>query len=65
MKKLIQLYFLKIAVKFGDAKSGALLKSMDIPMTTETPHDYYIALKSATLIGTDDTEDFEIFNKSS
>jgi hypothetical protein len=55
----------KIAVKFGNSKSGSMLKSADIPLTTETPQDYYIALKSATLIGTDDTEDFEIFNNSS
>lgn len=55
----------KITVKFGNTKSASDLKSMIIPLTTETPQNYYIALKSATLIGSGETANFEIFNHSS
>ena len=50
----------KITVKFdGNKKSQPT-----IPMTKETPDNYYIALSSATLIGNGNTEDFELFSES-
>lgn len=54
---------IKLKVNFGSSKKSAS-ESIDIPMTKETPTDYFIALKSATLIGSAGTEDFEIFNEA-
>jgi len=51
---------IKLTVKFNSNKKTL----PTIPMTKETPSNYYIALKSATLIGNGETEDFELFNKS-
>ncbi len=51
----------KITVTFtGNKKSGNKLG-----LTKETPMEYIIALKSATLIGEDESDDFELFNKES
>ena len=35
-----------------------------IDMTKQTPQNYYVALKSVTLLGDEGTSDIEIFNES-
>ncbi|MBN1252638.1 MAG: hypothetical protein JXR51_13640 [Bacteroidales bacterium] len=50
----------KITVSFGQSLKNA----ETIPMTLETPSNYYIALKSAVLIGENETADYQLFNNS-
>lgn len=54
---------LKFKVKFGDAGKSIASKD-EVLMTAETPMDYYIALKSLTLVGSGETEDYEVFNNT-
>jgi len=56
---------IKLKVNFGDSKKASSIIKDDTPLTEETPMDYYIALKSVTLIGADETNDYEVFNNSS
>ena len=47
----------KITVDFGKSLKSAL----DLPLTKVTPDHYVISLKSATLIGAEGTEDYQLF----
>ena len=51
-----------LKVTFSNTKAINGLKS-DIPITKETPINYFVALKSAKLLGQNGTSDFELFNE--
>lgn len=51
-----------LKVSFGNTKVTHILKS-DSSMTYETPKNYYVALKSVTLIGINGTSDFTLFSE--
>lgn len=51
-----------LRVDFNQKKSLSNVKE-ESPMTYETPSNYYVALKSARLIGVPPTEDFELFSQ--
>lgn len=52
----------QLEVNFGSTSKLANATKDDTPLTYETPEDYYIAVKSVTLIGSGETEDYTIFD---
>lgn len=52
-----------LKVSFGTKKQGSLQKLED-PMKYETPENYFVALKSAKLLGTNGTENFILFENN-
>lgn len=55
----------RLDVNFGSSAKSSLKSKDDTPMTNETPEDYYIAVKSVTLIGEGETSDHIIFDNGS
>lgn len=51
-----------LRVNFNDTKSGSILKNAS-SMTYETPDNYFVALKKVTLLGTNGTADFDLFEE--
>ncbi len=52
-----------LKINFNSSKSSSAFKVEPV-MTYETPENYYVALKRVTLLGTNGTADFELFNKA-
>jgi len=59
---LLKVNDVKLTVNFGNSTKSSL--KSDLPMTKQTPDNYYIALKSATMVGKDGTTDFKLFTES-
>lgn len=51
----------KLKVSFNNTKAGILKNTSSL--TYETPENYFVALKKVTLIGTNGTADFELFDE--
>jgi len=51
-----------LKVSFGNSKGASSLKNTS-SMTSETPENYFVALKKATLIGTNGTSNFNLLNE--
>ncbi len=47
-------------LNFGTSKAN----KTDYELTKQTPDNYFVALKRVTIIGNNETSDFEVFNKS-
>lgn len=61
--KLNNISDVKLKVSFNSNKSVKALKLLD-DFTLETPQNYFVALKSVKLLGSNGTSDIELFNET-